>query len=170
MSKKEKNKIIDIISEEKFDSGYSIPKNYFNSLEEQFSNNLFEKTLPKKTGFKTPEGYFNCLEDNLSNKINKQTKIISLQKKLLTWIPSLAAACIIVFIGLNFSTSTNELTDEDIILWFENRNDRLTDLDLAQAFDETDFENDDFTSNLSALEIENYLNTKYPSSILEVLE
>ena len=40
------------------DSGFDVPKGYFDSVEDEFSARLREESLPDASGFDVPEGYF----------------------------------------------------------------------------------------------------------------
>ena len=86
------------------DTGFSVPQNYFEEIEDSFSTYLFEEKNSKKTTFEIPNNYFNTLEDNILDKVlvnKKPIKVISLKQRILKRVPLIAAAVVILFIGLN---------------------------------------------------------------------
>ena len=54
-------------------SGFSVPKDYFNGIEDGFLLKLSEEDLPKKTAFKIPKDYFSNLEDQILDKVSINT-------------------------------------------------------------------------------------------------
>ena len=56
------------------ESGFEVPKGYFDHIEDEFSAKLREEFLPKNTGCETPQGYFDGLEDTILSKVELKRK------------------------------------------------------------------------------------------------
>lgn len=133
----------DWISKLPKESGYEAPEGYFDGIENDFSARLAEKYLPQNSGFEVPKGYFDSLEDAVLANIElpKKAKVIPLRKKLIRWIPTSAAAAILLFISVNLLlTKDIEPSSEEIATWFKN-NPTIIPMDqLAVNLDESDLE------------------------------
>lgn len=72
MNKEELHKIAPILSKTKKDSGFSIPKNYFDTIEEIVFSEIKLDTVNSsdKNSFKVPDAYFNTVEDNVLGQLN----------------------------------------------------------------------------------------------------
>ena len=79
---------------------FKTPENYFDNLSEKIAVDVFEQSLPKESGFKTPELYF----ENFKVK-KPQSKIISL-------LPYLTTAAVIVFGFFIFNNSNQSTIDK----------------------------------------------------------
>lgn len=91
-------------------SGFKVPKDYFEGLEDSILTQAKLKSLVSNSGFKAPEGYL----DNFEVVIKKETKVISIfSRKNILFVSSVAAA-IVLFFSLNiFNNSPLTLTDLD---------------------------------------------------------
>lgn len=140
------------------ETGFSTPKDYFDSIENAFSAKLREEDLPDGHGFATPEMYFEGLEDRvLANVIEpKETKVISLRRKVLRFIPAAAAAAIALLVVFNMIDNTEEISTDEIASWFESDIYRITSDDLSLALEDVDLE-DDVVTSIEVDDIENYL-------------
>ncbi|GAB1856543.1 hypothetical protein MHTCC0001_13780 [Flavobacteriaceae bacterium MHTCC 0001] len=82
-------------------NGFTVPKDYFETFEKDFFEELHTKTIIDTTssGFTTPEGYFDALEDRIiKNKHTEVPKVISIfNRKNLVYISGIAAAVLILF-------------------------------------------------------------------------
>lgn len=159
-------------------TGFSKPKNYFNSIEEVIEAKLFEEKLNNENGFKTPNSYFKGLEDDILAKVLSpkiETKVISLKERILKFIPIAAAASVLLFIGLNsfvFNTTEkltiNSLTDDDIEYWLDGNN--LSSIDITAVLgDDIIDENDFYFANIDDENIEDYINSIDNTTILNEL-
>jgi hypothetical protein len=120
-------------------SGFSTPKDYFGTVEDDVCLILAEYKLDKKTPFKTPENYFstiedrvfntiksketestytipkdyfNTVEDNVFEKLHAETKVISLKSRFIkTFLPIAAAASLVLFFTLQLLNNSNDSTD-----------------------------------------------------------
>jgi hypothetical protein len=153
-------------------TGFSVPSNYFDTVESSFSTKQKENNFVKEKGFEVPDSYFNKLEDNILAKVSptkKETPVISLKKRL----SIAAAASIILFIGLNsfiFNNSEedpfNKLTDSEIESWIANNINLINDSDFAITYADIDFDEDLVLPNsISNDELENYLNDQEDISL-----
>lgn len=86
---------------------FKTPENYFDNLSEKMSVDIFVHSLPKESGFKTPELYF------------ENFKVKKTQSKIISLLPYLSTAAVIVFgffIFNNGNQSTiDQLSREEII-------------------------------------------------------
>ena len=92
-------------------TGFSVPKDYFDTAEDRFSSFLIEKELPEETGFFVPENYFQTVEKSILKKtgFKKEVKVISLKSKFLKYIPVAAVASVALLLSINYFTSLNTL-------------------------------------------------------------
>lgn len=89
-------------------SGFKVPQNYFEGLEDSILAEAKLKSIVSDSGFKTPEGYL----DNFEVLIKKETKVISIfSRKNILAVSSIAAA-LVLFFSLNlFNNSTLSIND-----------------------------------------------------------
>ncbi len=89
-------------------SGFKVPQNYFEGLEDSILAEAKLKSIVNDSGFKTPEGYL----DNFEVLIKKETKVISIfSRKNILAVSSIAAA-LVLFFSLNlFNNSTLSIND-----------------------------------------------------------
>ncbi len=87
MDKELKNKIDFINQKTGKKTGFSIPENYFEEMEDNFFSSIATESLPKEDAFKTPSNYFETVENDILSKLNietdKEVKVISLYKRVL---------------------------------------------------------------------------------------
>jgi hypothetical protein len=128
------------LTKNRMDSGFKVPMNYFNKIEDEIEAKLTTKKNSKENNFaipddyfesvedivltklksealknKTttiPDNYFNSIEDKVLNKLksNKNTKLISLSKII---TPIAIAASLLLIIYLN-TFNNNTLTIDSI--------------------------------------------------------
>lgn len=160
------------------ESGFSIPKNYFSTIEDAIEAKLIEEKFIKEKGFTLPDSYFKELENDILAKVSstkKETKVISFKERILKFIPIAAAASVILFIGLNsfVFNKTEELTldslsDVDIEYWLDSNT--LNTNDVTVILQEDLLEGDDFYfATLEDENIEDYINSIDNVSIFEEL-
>jgi cell division protein FtsL len=144
------------------DTGFKVPKNYFDSLEDAILTDLKLKEMAPESGYKVPDNYFESLEHKITNAIvlEKEGKVI----KLFTWrkaayITSIAASLILMF-NIFFNNTKNITIDtietasiEDYIL-----NEDLETSEIASLFADEDLAdvqliNDGYSSET----LENYI-------------
>ena len=94
-------------------SGFKVPDDYFNHLEDAVFNKLISKSkldTIKNSGFKVPKDYFSTVEDNVFNVIKqeeKEVKVVSLwSRKNILYISGVAAS-IALMISI-FNTKKND--------------------------------------------------------------
>ncbi|WP_158838564.1 hypothetical protein [Polaribacter sp. L3A8] len=157
------------------ETGFSVPKDYFASIEESIATKLSEEVLTKEHGFTMPDTYFKELENEILAKVavpKKETKVISFKERIFKMIPIAAAASIILFIGLNsFVFNTNEeltidsLSDDDIEFWLDSNTINTTDMAIVLENDVLE-EGDFYFSSLEDENIEDYINSIDNTSFL----
>ena len=143
-------------------TGFKVPENYFDTLENEIMCDLKLKSLATKSGFKTPETYFDTLESTIFKTINtqKEVKVIN----LFTWqkvafATGIAASFILMF-NLFFNTNKTVTIDTIEIASIENYilNETMGINEFASLFTIEDLKdvrliNDGFSSQT----IENYV-------------
>ena len=133
----------------KYKKQFSVPENYFNSVEDSVFSKVIEKQLPGELTYNVPDDYFENFEDTLfsnSEFAKKEVKVISLKSRVINSIPTAAAACMLLFVGLNYfstneKTSFETITSEELELWFHDSNLEDNSRDLLEFVDA------DFTKN-----------------------
>ncbi|MDY0781641.1 hypothetical protein [Tenacibaculum sp. IB213877] len=162
-------------------SGFQTPEKYFNEFENGLFAKLTEESFPKKNGFELPDDYFNTIEENILAKVAEpkanSTKVISLQQRIVKWIPSVAAAFILAFISLQFLNLQHDtITLDDIKVteienWFENNYNSVATNEIAYAYDISKIEIDEFAPvTINDESLEEYLNTIDSSTLIEEIE
>jgi hypothetical protein len=162
-------------------SGFTTPKDYFDTFEERLFDKLHTETvIPKAEGFKVPDTYFDGIEDTLANQLfaleEKETKVISLnaKKNYLKYIGYAAAACVLLVGAINFfgTTSTgisiDNVVNSEINTFIENDLIAMNNYELLSVYEE---ENIDvaalFEVSLNETETIDYLeNTADPYDLL----
>ena len=157
-------------------TGFSVPKDYFDTAEDRFSSFLIEKELPEETGFFVPENYFQTVEKSILKKtgFKKEVKVISLKSKFLKYIPVAAVASIALFLSINYFTSSNDseinfdlLERTDIENWIVENSNELSDKDfITLLHNEISNENDFAITDLQSDAIEEYMINIEESSLL----
>ena len=161
-------------------TGFSVPKDYFDTAEDRFSSFLIEKELPEETGFFVPENYFQTVEKSILKKtgFKKEVKVISLKSKFLKYIPVAAVASIALFLSINYFTSSNDseinfdlLERTDIENWIVENSNELSDKDFITLlhneisnendFALTDLQNDAIEECMINIEESTLLNENY---------
>lgn len=105
-------------------TGFKVPNDYFDS---------FESKVLSKVSSDIPQGYFDSFENKVFKRLKDeettpQVKVISLKQRIIKrYIPMLAAASIVLFIGLNFynnnhTVSFDSLDTASVSSWLQNTN------------------------------------------------
>ncbi|WP_027138728.1 hypothetical protein [Gaetbulibacter saemankumensis] len=114
-------------------TGFKVPENYFDTLEDYLVDEIKLKTQTTNQGFKVPDNYFDTLEDSILTQITKtkKTRVISIiNKKQLAYLSGIAAAIVILFSitfnnkntvwsNLDIDTVENYLINENIVDSYE---------------------------------------------------
>ena len=172
MDKELKNKIDFINQKTGKKTGFSIPNSYFENIENSLNSVIISNGFTKETAFKTPPNYFHNLENDVLKKLSiKETKVNSLKQKVLQFIPFVAAASVLLFIGLNYFNTANSsfpdnINETDITLWYENGYGNTNNIELASILETSDFKEDNIITFLNDDNLEDYLNTTIDDSLL----
>lgn len=126
------------------DSGFEVPKGYFDQVEDDFSFKLKEEIIPSEAGFDLPQGYFENLEDRILEKVElpKKGKVIPLRTRIARF-SSAAAAVVLLFATYIFIIGNDvvEPTSDEVIAWIDENLETVSTDDIVSAFDEdTDLE------------------------------
>jgi len=121
-------------------TGFTVPKNYFKGIEDDFSLNLIEEELPKNNVFEIPTTYFQEFDHRIIEKIKpKKGKILNFKKIKL--IPVAATIALIIFFGTNFLLNNNsELSSDEIVNWVDMNINTISSDDIAIAFTDINFD------------------------------
>ncbi len=138
-------------------SGFKVPKDYFEGLEDAILNEIHLKAQVKDTGFKVPNNYFDTVETSILSKLEKpEVKVIPLfSRKTILTLSSIAAA-VVLFFSLNlFKTnlsidSLDTDTVENYIL------DEIELNDLSVLIEDSELSQTDFI-NYKTLEIKDFI-------------
>ncbi|GFD76783.1 hypothetical protein MHM83_15640 [Tenacibaculum sp. Mcav3-52] len=157
--------------------GFSIPQNYFEEIEEKINTSIFIDSLPKKKTFNTPDDYFDTIETQILSKLvteqTTETKVISLRKRILQYIPLAAAASVLLFIGFNYF-NTQKITFEDITItdiesWYENGYGDIDNNELAATLNTSELD-EDILASISDETLEDYLNSVDTTTLINEIE
>ena len=162
------------------ENGFSVPKNYFEDLDEQIGLIIDKEKFSKKNGFSTLSNYFDALEDKIVSRViskEKETKVISLRQRILKVIPAAIAASIALFISLTyFNTSNTEinfdnLAQSEIETWFLESSSSLTIESIAEFIPIEDLNMNDFSyANIDDEVIEDYIISNENSTFLNEIK
>ncbi|TYP96090.1 hypothetical protein C7447_10927 [Tenacibaculum adriaticum] len=159
-------------------SGFSVPKNYFNGIEDDFLVKLSEEQLPKKTTFDIPKDYFSNLENEILAKVSiKEPKVISFRDRIFKFIPLAAAASIVLFIGFYFLNNQNnsitfdDISSTDVENWYDSMLGYSNNTELAFAYDVSDFDESELSVvTINDDVIEDYFNSIDNSTLLNEIQ
>ena len=156
-------------------TGFSIPEDYFNDVEETILTAKSTEVLPTENAFKVPDNYFDSLENNISHQLKSTNKkpVITLQKRLLKYMLLATAAAILLFIGINrFNVNTfsfDDVTLTDLEFLHENGYTTIYTDELAITLNSDDFY-DDILPSVNDESLEDYFNTIDNTTILNEIE
>ena len=162
------------------DAGFNTPLNYFDNLEDTILSKVREEHIPNEISFLAPNDYFSTFDEELLSKIEfpqKESKVISFKSRFLRIIPTAAAACMLLFIGLNYFSinekiSFETISSEELELWFDESNLDNDAINLLEFVD-TDFNNNNIIEDDTSInddDILEYLNTINNSTLLTEIE
>ncbi len=152
-------------------SGFSIPNSYFSELEDKLHINAIEDSFSTTEGFDVPDTYFDSIEESILEKVREpKQKVISLNNRVLKWIPAIAASVLLLFTLIFFDFSSDELTEDDLVAWFENDIESINQVDLLVAFEDVDLEDENFIpASINEIKIEDYLNNEDITNLFDDL-
>ncbi len=143
------------------DTGFKVPKGYFDNLDDTLVQVAKLKTKAKASGFSVPNTYFDTLDNKILDRLNveKTTRVIPLfSKKNLVYISSIAAAVILLFtLTFNKTTTNWNNLDADTV---ENYMllEGIDTHEIASLLPDTDLDEADFVDlDFNEETIENYL-------------
>lgn len=151
-------------------SGFSTPKGYFNTLEDEICDKLSVEKHSKKTAFEVPKNYFYTLENEIIAKISSEEKNVSRKKTtvipLRRVIPFAVAVTIALLFLLPFFnnsdtiTSINTISIAELENWYENNHQANNEInELAILLNDNDFDDTEILPiNFSEQTLEDYLN------------
>jgi hypothetical protein len=170
MNNKSKNNI-------KKESGFKVPENYFESIEDRFFDKIKIDKLTDKEGFNVPENYFESIEDNVFEKINsekeltqtKETNVISFRERVVKrFIPIAIAASFLIFSGIiyfnNQKLNFDKLAQNDIENWIDNNINEIDSNTITDVYqdatleDISSFDDDELIDYLKEKDLELIIN------------
>mgnify|MGYP005987316067 CR=1 FL=1 len=181
MDKKNKNINNTLNGFSKKESPFAVPENYFNTVEDTILSKIILNQLPGELTYNVPENYFTKVEEDIFKKLSikeqRINKVVSLKSRLLRIIPTAAAACLLLFIGLNYfsinsNSSFDNISSDDIENWLDEnytRNSTINTLEFVDAdfTEETTIEDE---SSIADDDILEYLNTIDSTGLLTEIE
>ena len=160
--------------------GFQIPEMYLNTVEDAVIAKISEQSFSKKNAFSTPNDYFQNFEDKLFSELTiskKPVKVISFRSRVLKFIPTAAAASVLLFIGLNYFTPSSNTTfdaisSDELDSWFDEN---YIDFNVNTSIDfvDADFTESNIIEDESSLEDEDileYFNSMDNTSLLTEIE
>lgn len=144
-------------------SGYKVPNDYFDSVQESILNKLNQNgdiEDIKDTGYQVPDNYFETVEQSILEKVDSDnTSVIQLSfRKRVYYIAGIAASLIIALsIYLN-NEDQSILSEEMVETYFQNSD--LNSYEIAELLTEAEFLEDDFDvldSEFNEDNLESYL-------------
>ena len=143
-------------------SGFKVPDNYFETLEDQLFSEIKLKNTIDDAGFKIPENYLSNLENTIISKVKEEKtgKVITLfNRKKLIYISGVAAAVLLLF-TLTFNSKSNNWNNLDFEM-VENymiTEDVLDSYEIASLLPEEDLVESNFIQmDFNEENIEKYL-------------
>ena len=163
--------------------GFTVPKGYFASLEDQIGHGINSldsndkksevkasssqqqdssfslDQIGKDHGFTIPEGYFDTIQSKITG--DEKTKVIPLKSKYIRILSLSIAASILLFFGLNYMNTGEDIKDqlvfqdEDFINWIESDLADPNSYEIAEAFNDVELEHVLFSEE----EVGDYLNS-----------
>lgn len=144
------------------ETGFKVPKDYFESFEDAFLNEIKLKEITTDSGFKVPDNYFDSLEDKITSAVNQEKDIKVI--KLVTWRKAAYAAAIAASLVLMFNIYFNQKSPVTIdtikTASIENYilNEELETTEIASLFIEDDLSDVQLIHDgFSSESIENYI-------------
>lgn len=144
-------------------SGYKVPNDYFDSVQESILNKLNQNgdiEDIKDTGYQVPDNYFETVEQSILEKVDSDNaSVIQLSfRKRVYYIAGIAASLIIALsIYLN-NEDQSILSEEMVETYFQNSD--LNSYEIAELLTEAEFLEDDFDlleSEFNEDNLESYL-------------
>lgn len=171
-------------------TGFNLPEGYFDSLEDKIIEGmitaegskktgqppLFQKDthkagglikIGKKSGFKVPQGYFDQDEAYLIRSTEKRIFSLPINKNTRTIWYSVAAS-FMLFFALKYVTvepynfDLSEINPSDIDTWIDNDLVSFNSYDVAEVFEDVEFDDYDFTDE----EVETYITNEDIENII----
>lgn len=144
------------------ETGFKVPKDYFESFEDAFLNEIKLKEITTDSGFQVPDNYFDSLEDKITSAVNQEKDIKVI--KLVTWRKAAYAAAIAASLVLMFNIYFNQKSPVTIdtieTASIENYilNEELETTEIASLFIEDDLSDVQLIHDgFSSESIENYI-------------
>ena len=151
------------------ESGFKVPKDYFENFEASIIRHANLKEKVKDSGFTVPKDYFEKVENDIITKIKKQepVKVISLFKRRnLIYMSGVAAAILLLFnlsifnTPFNFDSLETEIVDSYIL-------DNMESDELAALFTSDELNENNFIEyNLSDETLDYYLENLEETEII----
>jgi len=167
-------------------TGFTIPSEYFNEIENEIESKIITNSFPKETGLKlpdnyfenfenklllqletenkeVPDNYFENIEDRVFAKIENENKQANFFKKY--WVISAIAASLVLLISVyNPFKEKSNLDLAEIEAYIEDGNIELNSYELADLY-ELEIEDLQIENQINTEELEEYLEDELPESV-----
>ena len=154
-------------------SGFTVPKGYFDSFDEELDAKIRANGFPKSPGFKAPEGYFDNFEINVEKRKPKG-KLIELSFSKFKY--AAAAAVVVGFLSTfyllipsngSYDKLYNDISQQEIDSWFDQNEIEISSIDMVAVYSEDLSEATDLLeSNFNEQNITSYLQESSETEIV----
>ena len=144
------------------ETGFKVPKDYFENFEDRLLSELKLKETASHSGFKLPEDYFDSLDNKILDAVKKSnnTKVIPfLSIRKIAYATAVAASLILIYtIYFNNNESLTINNIETVSIENYILTEGLETSDIASLFSDEDLsEITSVKNNLSSETLENYV-------------
>ena len=154
-------------------SGFTVPKGYFDSFDEELDAKIRAHSFPKSPGFNTPEGYFKNFKIESETKTPKGKLI---QLRLSRFKYAAAAAIVIGFISTfyllvpssgSYDQLYNNISEQEIELWIDQNEIEISSSDMVAIYaDDLTEATDVLESNFNEQTVTSYLQESSETKIV----
>ncbi|WP_040253482.1 hypothetical protein [Psychroserpens mesophilus] len=92
-------------------SGFTTPKDYFSTVEEQILNETSLKNKVDKAGFVVPDKYFDTVDQDILNRLENDTPVINLRSRRTFYYVAGIAASLVLMLNVFYTSETITIND-----------------------------------------------------------
>ena len=154
-------------------SGFTVPKGYFDSFDEELDAKIRANSFPKSPGFNTPEGYFDNFEITIE-KPKPKGKLIEFSFSKFKY--AAAAAVVVGFLSTfyllipsngSYDKLYNNISQQEIDSWFDQNDIEISSIDMVAVYsDDLSEATDLLESNFNEQNITSYLQESSETEIV----
>jgi hypothetical protein len=154
-------------------SGFTIPKGYFDSFNEELDTKIRANSFPESPGFKAPGGYFDTFEVKIEKQKPKGKRIEFFFSKFKY---AAAAAIVVGFLSTfyllipsngSYDKLYNSISQQEIDSWFDQNEIEISSIDMVAVYsDDLSEATDLLESNFNEQNITTYLQESSETEIV----